>query len=169
MAVRQQAGTPTTGTPLHFTMLAAFLALCAAAGWLGSVATTPNIPTWYAGLVKPAFTPPNVVFPIVWGLLYAMMAVAAWIAWRAGPSPGRTPAMQAFLLQLGLNVAWSWAFFGWHSPLLGLAVIVLLFLAILGTVLLFYRVSRAAAALMVPYLAWVGFASALNFAILRLN
>jgi len=169
MTASQNATTPATGTPQHFTMLAVFLALCAGAGWLGSVATTPNIPIWYASLVKPAFSPPNAVFPIVWGLLYAMMAVAAWVAWRAGPSLERNRAMLAFFVQLAVNVAWSWAFFGAHSPLAGLAVIALLLLAILATVLRFYRVSRLAALLMLPYLGWVGFASALNFAIFRLN
>jgi tryptophan-rich sensory protein len=168
MTLRQT--TPSAGgSPQHVSMLAAFLALCAAAGWLGSIATTPNIPIWYAGLTKPSFTPPNAIFPIVWGLLFALMAVAAWVAWRTGPSPQRTAAIRMFLVQLLLNLAWSWAFFGWHNPLAGLVVIVILFVAILATTLLFHRISRFAALLMLPYLAWVGFASVLNFAIFRLN
>jgi translocator protein len=169
MSSRQAVSAPVTGGSQHFGALAFFIGICAVAAFLGSLATTPNIPTWYATLNKPSFTPPNAVFPVAWTLLYALMAAAAWLVWRTGPSPERTRAITAFLVQLALNVGWSWAFFGAHSPLLGLAVIVPLFLAILWTTLLFQRLSGWAAALMLPYLAWVGFASALNFAVFRLN
>lgn len=159
---------PHVGWPRQLVALAAFLLLCYGAAWLGQIATTPNIPTWYAGLAKPGFSPPNAVFPIVWGILYTAMAVAAWLVWRE-PDAGRTQALAAFAVQLALNVAWSWAFFGARSPGLGLVVIVLVFLAIAVTTLLFLPVNRFAALLMLPYLAWVGFATVLNLAIFWLN
>jgi tryptophan-rich sensory protein len=141
-----------------------------AAGALGSVATTPNIPTWYAGLEKPGFTPPNWVFAPVWTILYLMMAYAAWRILSLPPeSPGRSGALAAFFVQLALNAAWSWAFFALHSPLAGLCVIVLLLLTIGITIAWFWPLDRAAALLLVPYLAWVGYATALNVAVWRLN
>lgn len=142
----------------------------AAAGALGSLATAPNIPTWYAGLAKPGFTPPNAVFAPVWTLLYAMMAYAVWRI-LGGPAgePGRRRALTAFFVQLALNAAWSWAFFGAHSPLAGLVVILALLAAIAATIRLFWPLDRIAAWLLVPYLAWVGYATALNLQIWRLN
>jgi tryptophan-rich sensory protein len=141
-----------------------------AAGALGSIATTPNIPTWYAGLEKPGFTPPNRIFAPVWTILYLMMAYAAWRILSLPPeSPGRSQALAAFFVQLALNAAWSWAFFALHSPLAGLCVIVPLFLAIGITIAWFWPLDRAAALLLAPYLAWVGYATALNFAVWRLN
>ena len=151
--------------------LIASVAIALGAGWLGSLATTPNIPTWYAGLTKPAFNPPNEVFPVVWTALYILMAVAAWLVWRAAaePATARRNALIAYAVQLPLNVAWSFAFFGAQSPLAGMAVIVPLVLAIVWTIVAFGRVSRLAAWLLVPYLAWVSFATILNLAILVLN
>ena len=141
-----------------------------AAGALGSVATTPNIPTWYAGLEKPGFTPPNWVFAPVWTILYVMMAFAAWRILSLPPGkPGRTGALAIFFIQLALNAAWSWAFFARHSPLAGIFVIVPLFLAIGLTIAWFWPLDRAAALLLAPYLAWVGYATALNVAVWRLN
>ncbi len=140
------------------------------AAWLGSLATRPNIPTWYAGLVKPGFTPPNWVFGPVWGGLYLMMAWAAWrILSLPRERPGRTAALTAFFVQLALNAAWSFAFFAAHSPLAGLVVIVVLLAAILATIRSFWRLDRPAALLLVPYAAWVGYATALNAVIWRLN
>jgi tryptophan-rich sensory protein len=155
---------------LQVVALALFLAVCFIAAWLGSIATLPSIPTWYAGLAKPSFTPSNQAFPIVWGILYTLMAIAAWLVWRADrPVEERWAALTPFAIQLVLNVLWSWAFFGVQSPLLGLIVIVLLLLAILWTILTFRDLSGLAALLLVPYLAWVAFAAFLNFAIYRLN
>ena len=146
------------------------MAVALAAGWLGSLATAPNIPTWYAGLAKPAFNPPNAVFPVVWTILYILMAVAAWLVWRApGDAGDRRRALVAYAAQLVLNVAWSFAFFGARSPLAGLAVIVPLSLAILWTMIGFHRISPPAAWLLAPYLAWVLFATVLNGAIFVLN
>jgi tryptophan-rich sensory protein len=142
----------------------------AAAGFLGNLATTPAIPTWYAGLAKPWFTPPNWVFGPVWTLLYLMMAYAAWrVLSVPGDRPGRTGALTAFYVQLALNAAWSWAFFGLRSPGLGLLVIAGLLVMIVVTILRFRPLDKVAAWLLVPYLAWVAYASALNTAIWRIN
>jgi tryptophan-rich sensory protein len=135
-----------------------------------SLVTRPNIPDWYAGLAKPAFTPPNWLFPVAWTLLYAMMALAVWrILALPGNHPGRRAAVAAFFAQLALNGLWSFAFFGARSPLAGLAVIVALIAAILATMRLFGRLDRTAALLLAPYLAWVAYATVLNGAIWRLN
>ncbi len=148
--------------------LGAFLVLAALAGGLGSLATTPSIPTWYAGLAKPWFNPPNVVFPVVWTALYVLIAIAGWLAWRAG-SPGGTGTLVPYFVQFALNVAWSFAFFGGHSPIAGLVVIALLAIAIVWTIFAFWTISRPAALLLLPYLLWVAFASVLNLAIYALN
>ena len=155
--------------PAQILALVVALAICFGAAYLGQLATTPNIDTWYAGLAKPSFNPPNAIFPVVWTVLYAMMAVALWLVWRTPPSAARAVGIAAFVVQLVLNVAWSWAFFGAHSPLLGLVVIVALIAAIVWTVLSFRRTSGLAAILMLPYLVWVSFATVLNASILALN
>jgi len=136
---------------------------------LGSAATLPAIPSWYAGLIKPAFTPPNGVFSPVWTILYAAMAYAAWRILSLDAGPARRQALIAFFVQLVLNTAWSWAFFGARSPLAGLVVIVALLAAIATTIRLFWRLDRLAAWLLVPYAAWVAYATALNAAIWQLN
>jgi tryptophan-rich sensory protein len=139
------------------------------AALLGSLATTPNIPTWYAGLAKPGFTPPNWVFGPVWTLLYAMMAFAAWRILALPESRARRAALTAFFVQLALNATWSFAFFAARSPPAGLLVIVALLAAILWTIRLFWPLDRPAAWLLVPYAAWVAYATALNIAIWQLN
>lgn len=145
------------------------LAVCFAASFIGSAFTRPNL-DWYATLEKPNFTPPDGVFPIVWTILFAMMAIAAWLVWRAPGAEGdKKVALTWFAVQLVLNVLWSFAFFWMHSPISGLAVILWLLVAIVVTIVYFDRVSRAAALLLVPYLLWVGFATGLNFAIWALN
>jgi tryptophan-rich sensory protein len=148
-----------------FAALGAFLVLSALAGGLGSVATTPNIPTWYAGLAKPWFNPPNLAFPIVWTVLYVMIAVAGWLGWRNSASRRLLP----FFVQIALNVAWSFAFFGAHSPAAGLLVIAALWLSIVWTIMVFWPISRPASLLLLPYLAWVSFAAVLNAAVFSLN
>ena len=142
----------------------------AAASALGSLATLPSIPTWYATLAKPPLTPPNGVFGPVWTLLYALMAIAAWrILSRPADVPARKAAVFWFFIQLVLNAAWSCAFFGLHSPALGLVVILGLVLAIGVTIRRFLQVDRLAAWLLAPYLAWVLFAAYLNLGVWRLN
>ena len=146
--------------------LVLFLILCLGAGILGSIATRPAIPTWYAQLIKPDWTPPAWVFGPVWTTLYMLMAVAAWLVWR---KVGWSGATGLFLIQLAVNASWSWLFFGMRRPDLGLAGILLLLVLIVLTALSFWRVSTVAGWLLVPYLLWSSFAAALNLEIWRLN
>jgi tryptophan-rich sensory protein len=146
--------------------LAAFVVMCFGVSLLGGRATGPALALWYPALVKPAWTPPAWVFGPVWTLLYPMLAVAGWLAWREGRSRGGT---LVYLLQLALNAAWPWLFFAERRVDLALACALALFFAILWTVVAFWRVSRGAAILLVPYLGWVGFAAALNAAIWWMN
>ena len=146
--------------------LTAFVVLCFGVSVLGGRATMSALADWYPALKKPPWTPPGWVFGPVWTLLYPLIAVAGWRAWREGRA--RFGSL-AYLLQLALNGAWPWLFFGERRLDLALACIVALCLAILGTIVAFWRVSRGAALLMVPYLLWVGFAAALNHAIWRMN
>ncbi|MBD3367161.1 MAG: tryptophan-rich sensory protein [Candidatus Eisenbacteria bacterium] len=137
-----------------------------AAGWVGSQFRPGE---WYAALVKPAWTPPNAVFGPVWTILYVLMGVAAWLVWRrAGFSEARGP-LWLFIAQLVLNALWSCIFFGAHELLPAFVEIVVLWVAIAVTLVWFWRVVPAAGLLLVPYLAWVTFASALNFQLWRLN
>jgi len=124
---------------------------------------------WYAGLRKPSWNPPNWIFGPVWTVLYATMAVAAWLVWRRGGFAGQRFALSFFLMQLLLNALWSPLFFGLRNPGLAFVNIVLLWLAVLATVFAFWKTRPLTGALLVPYLAWVTFASVLNFALWRLN
>jgi tryptophan-rich sensory protein len=150
------------------------LAICVgavlAASAIGSFATVRAIPTWYKGLAKPSFNPPAWLFGPAWTVLYLLMAVAAWLVWKQGiGAPGVKLALAVFLVQLILNCLWSILFFGLRSPLAGLVDIVAMWLAILATIVLSFRVSVPAGVLLLPYIAWVSFAALLNAAILRLN
>lgn len=147
-------------------VLAGFIVACVAVGGLGGFATAQSVVEWYPTLNKPSWTPPSWLFGPVWTLLYLMMAVAAWLVWRAGNSKG---ALILFWAQLALNLAWSFLFFGARSPTLGLIDIILLWIAIAATIFAFALHNRVAAFLLVPYLAWVSFATALNSAIYLLN
>jgi tryptophan-rich sensory protein len=146
------------------------LVVCQLAGVIGSLFTTTAIGTWYAALEKPAFTPPNWIFSPVWISLYVLMGVAAFLVWNKGFSVrGVKAGLAFFCVQLVLNTLWSILFFGCHSPFLAFVEIVALWLAIAVTVATFCRVSKPAGLLLVPYLLWVSFAAALNFAIFKLN
>ena len=124
---------------------------------------------WYAQLAKPTWNPPSWIFAPVWTLLYICMAVAAWLVWRKkGLLEASTP-ITLWIVQLGLNSVWTWFFFGMHSPGVAFADIVILWVAIAATLVAFWRVSAAAGALLVPYLAWVSFAAVLNFTIWSMN
>lgn len=125
--------------------------------------------TWYELLQKPTWTPPNWVFPIVWPILYAMMGTAAWLVWRMDTVSLSDYEFKWFFVQLGLNAIWSWLFFGMHYISTGLAEILLLWIAIAFTLLLFWKKNWIAGLLLVPYLLWISYASALNFAIWQLN
>lgn len=151
--------------------LAAMVVGCEAAGVIGAMATTDALKTWYPGLKKPSFNPPNAVFGPVWTLLYGLMGIALYLVSQPNPGNRRVVrlAQLVFGLQLGLNMLWSFLFFGRRSPLLALIEIVFLWLAIVLTVLAFAKVSRPAALLLLPYLFWTSFAAALNFSIWRLN
>ena len=125
---------------------------------------------WYETLQKPAFTPPAIAFPIVWTTLYAVMAVSVWTFWRrAETATLRKRGLTWFGIQLALNVAWTFAFFGLHRPLYGVAVIFMLLLAIVITIVFFDRASRTASLLLGPYCLWVAFAAALNVGVSVLN
>ncbi len=144
--------------------------LCEAVGLLAGWATQTSVTTWYPALTKPSFTPPNWVFAPAWTLLYALMGLAAFLIWRCGLRHVRVRnALIAFGVQLALNAGWSFAFFGARSPALGLVVILLLWGALAWTLDRFFRIRTAAGWLLVPYLAWVTYALALNAAIWGLN
>jgi benzodiazapine receptor len=147
--------------------LLAFLIVTLAVGAFASVFTEPSISTWYARLLRPDFAPPNWVFAPVWTTLYALMAVAAWRVWRVVGL--KSLEIGAYAMQLIFNFAWSAIFFAGHRIGLALADIGLLFLLILITTVLFWRRDRIAGLLFLPYLAWTGFAAALNEAFWALN
>ena len=145
------------------------LAVCLGTGALGALITTPEIDGWYRSVAKPAWTPPDWVFGPVWTTLYVLMAIAVWLVWvRRRPGESIFP-IGTFGLQLALNLGWSWLFFGLHRPGWASAEILVLLAAIVETALQFRRSSSAAAWLLVPYMAWVSFAAALNISIWRLN
>ena len=149
--------------------LIVLLVLCFAVAAVGGLATTPNIPNWYASLAKPSWTPPDWIFGPVWSVLYLSMAVAAWLVWRQAGLAGAAVPMALFGIQLLLNTLWSWLFFGLHSPSAALVDIILLWTAIAATMVAFWRRSMVAGIIFLPYLVWVSFASVLNLAIWRLN
>jgi translocator protein len=142
----------------------------AAASVLGQLATYPNLASWYEGLAKPSFNPPNWIFGPVWTALYALMALAVWRILRLPQaSAARRLALSLFFTQLALNAAWSWMFFGANNLLLGVINIVPQLLVIIAAVVAFYRLDRVAAWCLIPLAVWVAFASILNVAIWRLN
>ncbi len=143
---------------------------CEGAGAIGAIFTTPAIATWYAGLKKPAFTPPNSVFGPIWITLYLLMGVAVFMVWREGLNQeGVTIAFTVFWIQLVLNVLWSVIFFGLKSLLGGMVVIFLLWIAILVNIIMFFGVSPIAGWLLIPYIIWVTIAANLNVRIWILN
>lgn len=145
------------------------VAVCLGCAGIGSLLTLPSISTWYATIQKPTWNPPNWIFGPVWTLLYLSMAVAAWLVWRQSESRSVGFALILFAIQLALNVAWSGFFFHYHQIGVAVADVVLLWIFILATTLAFGRVAPAAGWLMVPYLAWVTFASILNATVWSLN
>lgn len=155
--------------PLWATLAIAILPVVAAS-IAGSAVTVPQIPAWYAGLIKPAFNPPNWIFAPVWTALYALMALAVFRILRLPiGSPGRRRALLVYHLQLLFNIGWSFAFFGANSPVAGLTVILPLLVLIVATIAAFRPLDRLASNLLWPYLAWVAFAMLLNGSIWWLN
>jgi tryptophan-rich sensory protein len=149
--------------------LTGFLGLCSAVALLGSWFTTPVLDEWYATLRKPTWTPPNWIFGPVWSALYVSMAVAAWLVWRKRQSVAVVVPLSLFMVQLALNLGWSGVFFGLQNPGAACIEIVILWAAIVATLVAFWRVRATAGWLLVPYLGWVTFAVTLNFAIWQLN
>lgn len=140
------------------------------AGIIGSVFTIPSVGNWYAGLVKPSLNPPAWVFGPVWTTLFALMGIAAFIIWKKGLDRKEVKiALGIFIGQLVLNTLWSIIFFGLHSPGGALIEIIFLWLAILATIILFAKISKAAAWLLAPYILWVSFAAYLNYMLWILN
>ena len=148
--------------------LIAWLAVSFVAAVIGSVASI-QAASFYTQLVQPEWAPPSGVFGPVWTVLYLLMGISAWLVWRiAGFGAART-ALTLFLVQLAANALWSWLFFGWHLGAWAFADIVLLWALIVATLIAFWRISRLAGALLVPYLLWVSFASVLNYSVWQLN
>ena len=140
------------------------------AGFIGSIFTTPQISTWFATLKKPSFSPPNWLFGPVWTALFILMGISLFLVWRKGLNyPSVKIALIIFGAQLLLNILWSFLFFAQRAPLTGFIEIILLWVMILITILVFYPISKTAGLLLIPYILWVSFASILNFSLWRLN
>lgn len=146
--------------------LVAWLLISFAAAWTGARFAPGE---WYLSLTKPAWNPPNAAFAPVWTVLYAMMGVSAWLVWREAGVAGAPVPLALYLAQLGLNALWSYLFFGLHRPDWAMIEIILFWLAILVTLIAFWRIRPMAGALLIPYLCWVGFAAVLNHQLWRLN
>lgn len=150
--------------------LAFSLILPQLAGGIGAVFTTPSVTSWYAAITKPSFNPPSWIFGPVWTTLFVLMGIAFYLVWQQGTKrPQVRHALTIFGVQLALNTLWSIIFFGLHSPGGALIEIAFLWLAIAATIFAFAKISKTAAWLLAPYLAWVSFAAFLNFTIWRLN
>jgi len=165
-ATDDQEGTPFWQSTLG---LVGWIVLCFTAAGVGSSFTVPQIETWYADLEKPFFNPPNWVFGPVWSVLYLMMAVAVWLVWKNEGWVNAPHSLGMWCFQLLLNTTWSVLFFGLENPVLAAVEITVLWISILITTIAFWRHDRLAATLMMPYLAWVSYAAALNYAIAALN
>ena len=143
---------------------------CELVGIGASIFTLTAIPTWYSSLTKPSFSPPNWIFGPVWTTLYFLMGVSAFLIWKKGLKSKKVKrALLFFLFQLFFNFLWSILFFGLHNPLLGLLDILLLLVSIIVTLITFYKISKTATYLLIPYLIWVSFATILNFSLIVLN
>ena len=156
-------------------VLVAFIAISFAVAGLGSIATAENVDGWYATAEKAAWNPPNFLFGPVWTVLYTLMSVAAWLVWRERSRMNVRPALTMYIVQLALNAVWTPVFFGLY-PFIGtpalwiaLAIIVAIDVTVLLTMLRFWKVRRTSAWLLVPYWAWVLFATTLNAALAVLN
>ena len=148
--------------------LAGWLLVSFVVGGIGSVASI-DAAGFYGQLTQPSWAPPAWLFGPVWTVLFVLMAVSAWLVWRKHGGRGADVALKLFAAQLVANALWTWLFFAWQQGGLALAEIAILWLLILATMLAFWRLHRLAALLLLPYLAWVSFAAALNLALWRLN
>jgi len=152
----------------QFLGLIGWFVLSFSASAIGAVASV-QAGAFYARLAQPSWAPPSSVFGPVWTVLYALMAIAAWLVWRRGGVRANRSALSLFLLQLALNALWSWLFFAWHLGGLAFAEILVLWVLIVATLVSFWRVRPLAGALLIPYLLWVSFAVALNYSVWQLN
>ncbi|GAA5217364.1 TspO/MBR family protein [Corallincola platygyrae] len=148
--------------------LLCWLLLSYATSAIGAIASI-QAKSFYGALAQPEWAPPPWLFGPVWTTLYGLMAIAAWLVWRTGGFSANRLALSCFLVQLVLNAIWSWLFFAWQMGAVALADIVVLWLAISATLVLFWRVRPIAGILLVPYLLWVSFAGVLNYALWQLN
>lgn len=148
--------------------LIGWLLFCFAASAVGAIASA-IAPEFYADLVRPEWSPPAWLFGPVWTVLYALMAIAAWLVWREKGFSGARLALGLFVVQIMANALWSWLFFAWQQGRWALVDIGLLWCLIVATIVAFWPIKPAAGLLLAPYLAWVSFAAALNFALVRLN
>jgi tryptophan-rich sensory protein len=148
--------------------LVVWLAVCFVAAGIGGAASIDAGP-FYAQLVRPGWAPPSWVFGPVWSILYALMAIAAWLVWRVGGFRAASMALALFLVQLVFNALWSWLFFGWQLGALAFVCVLALWALILATLIFFWRIKPLPGALLIPYLLWVSFAAALNFSVWQLN
>jgi tryptophan-rich sensory protein len=153
----------------HWLSLFVLIAATFGASAFGALATSSSLSTWYHTLAKPAWNPPQSIFGPVWATLYLVMAIAAWLVWKRGSETEVIPAMTTYFGQLVLNVLWPLIFFGLKEPGWAIIDVLALWLAIIVAIAQFGKVSRIAAWLLAPYLAWVTFASALNITIWRIN
>jgi len=145
------------------------IALCFFVAFLGSWTTFQSVQTWYMTINKPSFNPPSWLFGPVWSVLYTLMAIAFWLVWKNRDLPSKSFAMQLFLIQLVLNLLWSFLFFYFKLPFWAFLEIILMWTTILFTIIYFYKINPWAAYIMIPYLLWVGFATILNGSIWILN
>jgi len=153
-----------------FLKYALSIVLCLSTGAVGTIFTVSAIPTWYTTLVKPSFSPPNWIFGPVWTTLYILMGISLATIWEKGIKSGRfREAIYLFLAQLAINAVWSPVFFGAKNLFLALIIIIFMWIFIVKTILSFRKISKFAAYLLYPYIAWVSFASILNFSIWFLN
>jgi tryptophan-rich sensory protein len=167
---RQQAEIPMRSRLRHKQILGlvGWLMVSFAASAVGAVASI-RAKSFYSQLVQPDWAPPPGVFGPVWTALYALMAIAAWLVWRCGGFRANRQALGLFLVQLAFNALWSWIFFAWHHGLWAFVEVMVLWVLIVATLVSFWRARPLAGVLLIPYLLWVGFASALNFSLWQLN
>ncbi len=156
----------------NFLKLVITVVVCEVAGMIGTIFTAPSIPAWYAALTKPPLNPPAWVFGPVWTILFALMGISLFLIWKSASfvtQKERRVGIILFFVQLALNIFWSIIFFGLHNPAGAFVDIILLWFAILATIIAFAKISKPAAWLLVPYVLWVSFAAYLNFAIWMVN
>jgi len=157
---------------LQIVKLIGLVVLCEIVGAIGTIFTSPNIPTWYASLVKPFFNPPNWLFAPAWTTLFLLMGISLFLLLENKDMKlkiARKIALVLFIVQFIFNILWSYLFFGLRNPLLGLIGIIILWILILATIISLYKVDKRGAYLLVPYILWVSFATVLNYSIFILN